>query len=152
VSEFVVWFVLAAGLIVAELFTGTFYLLMVSIGFAVGGLAALAGADLALQLVVGAAVGIAATVILRRTHWGKMQPTGDALRNRDVFLDIGQVVYVDEWKNRRTRVDYRGSRWDAMLEPGAEPVSGNMEIQAVYGSTLVLAPARSRPRESQSEA
>ena len=144
-SEFVVWFVLAAALIVAELFTGTFYLLMISIGFAVGGLVALAGADLPLQLLVGAAVGIAATMILRRTHWGSIQNPAESFRNRDVFLDIGQTVYVDEWKNRRTRVDYRGARWDAMLEPGADPVPGDTVIQAVYGSTLVLAPTR--PRE-----
>ena len=147
-SDFVVWFVLASALIVAELFTGTFYLLMISLGFAVGGLAALAGADLTLQLIVGAAVGIAATVILSRTHWGRMRRPGDALRNPDVFLDIGQTVYVNEWKQGRTRLDYRGARWDAVLETGADPVSGDMVIRAVYGSTLVLAPAR--PREPQS--
>ena len=43
-AESTVWWVLAGSAVALELLTGTFYLLMVAVGCAVGGLAALAGA------------------------------------------------------------------------------------------------------------
>ena len=94
-NDVIGWFVLAFGLLIAELMTGTFYLLMVAIGSAVGGLVAVANGSLTLQLVIGAAVGIAATLILRRTRWGMRKLNGDTAENRDVILDIGQVVQVE---------------------------------------------------------
>ncbi len=138
-QDYVIWFAAACVLVAAELFTGTFYLLMIAIGFTAGGLTALLGSELPLQLVVGAAVGIAATVILRRTRWGKLQKQGDAMHNPDVNLDIGQTVNVGEWNNGVTRVHYRGASWEAVMETGAEPVTGNLVIKAIRGSTLVLA-------------
>jgi regulator of protease activity HflC (stomatin/prohibitin superfamily) len=50
------WFVLGLVLLVAELATGTFYLLMLAVAFAAGGLVALLGGAAALQLVVAAAI------------------------------------------------------------------------------------------------
>ncbi len=139
-TDMTIWFAVAFGLLVAELLTGTFYLLMVSIGCAVGGLVALAGGSEPLQFVVGAAVGIAATMILRRTRWGVRRVRGDATANRDVILDIGEVVQVDGWVDGTADVRYRGCRWEAMLEPGAVPKPGAQIIKAVRGSTLVVAP------------
>ncbi len=139
-SDVALWFVLATGLLVVELMTGTFYLLMIAIGCAVGGLCALAGAEPALQLVVGAAVGFAATMILRRTRWGRRRQLSDASRNPDVLLDIGEVVEVLAWQDGAAEVRYRGCRWEATLEPGAQPRSGAQVIKAIRGSTLVLAP------------
>ena len=69
-AHYVVWFVAAFVLLIAELLTGTFYLLMVALGFAAGGFAALSGASGPLQLTIGAAIGVAATMVLRRTRWG----------------------------------------------------------------------------------
>jgi membrane protein implicated in regulation of membrane protease activity len=139
-NEIVVWFVLAAVLVVAELLTGTFYLLMVAIGCAVAGLIAMAGGGLPLQLVVGAAVGIGATLILRRTRWGVHRRDLDAATNRDVILDIGEVIQVEAWTDGAARVRYRGCQWDAQLEPGAPSKSGAQVIKAIRGSTLVVAP------------
>lgn len=136
----VVWFVVGFGLLIAELMTGTFYLLMVAIGCAIGGLAAVAGAELPLQLVLGAAVGIAATTILRRTRWGRHRLHGDAAANPDVILDIGEVVQVADWRDGTAHVRYRGCQWEAMLEPGAAPRPGAQVIKAIRGSTLVVAP------------
>ncbi|HCN90871.1 MAG TPA: NfeD family protein, partial [Oxalobacteraceae bacterium] len=36
-TDWIVWSVLAGILVILELFTGTFYLLMIAIGFAAGG-------------------------------------------------------------------------------------------------------------------
>lgn len=137
----VLWFVLAFGLLIAELLSGTFYLLMVALGFAAGGVAAWLGATLALQLVIGAGIGIAATLILRRTRWGMKRLQGDAASNPDVLLDIGQVVQVAEWHDGMAKVHYRGCQWDATLESGAVESAGAQVIKAIQGSTLVLAPA-----------
>jgi membrane protein implicated in regulation of membrane protease activity len=142
-SDMTVWFVVAFGLLVVELMTGTFYLLMVAIGCAIGGTAALAGASLPVQFVAGAAVGIAATMILRRTRFGERRMRADAAHNRDVILDIGEVVQVAAWHEGTAHVRYRGCRWDATLEPGAVPQTGAQVIKAVRGSTLVVAPVPS---------
>jgi membrane protein implicated in regulation of membrane protease activity len=139
-NDVTLWFSVAAGLLVVELMTGTFYLLMVAIGCAVGGVAALAGAGFPAQLVIGAAVGIGATMILRRTRWGIRRLAGDSTANRDVILDIGEVVEVTSWDNGTAHVRYRGCRWDASLEPGASERTGAQIIKAVRGSTLVVAP------------
>ncbi len=140
-NETWLWFLIAFGLLVVELMTGTFYLLMVAIGCAVGGVAALAGASVPLQLVVGAAVGIAATMVLRRTRWGTRRMRADTAGNRDVILDIGEVVQVNAWHDGTAHVRYRGCRWDAALEPGATALPGAQVIKAVRGSTLIVAPA-----------
>lgn len=139
-NDVMMWFVIAFGLLIAELMTGTFYLLMVAIGCAVAGLAAVAGATLPLQLVIGAALGIAATTVLRRTRWGVHKRHPDSGANRDVILDIGQVVQVADWTDGTAHVRYRGCQWDATLEPGALPRPGAQVIKAIRGSTLVVAP------------
>ena len=140
-THIVLWFVLAFGLLIAELMTGTFYLLMVALGFVAGGVAAWLGAPDALQFVIGAGIGIAATLILRRTRWGMKRLQGDAAGNPDVLLDIGQVVQVTEWRDGTAKVQYRGCQWDAALEPGAAASAGTQVIKAIRGSTLILAPA-----------
>jgi membrane protein implicated in regulation of membrane protease activity len=100
----------------------------------------MAGASLPLQLVVGAAVGIAATRVLRRTHWAVRRRQADAAENRDVILDIGEVVQVNAWHDGTAHVRYRGCQWDASLEPGAVSQPGAQVIKAVRGSTLIVAP------------
>ncbi len=139
-NDVTVWCVIAFGLLIAELMTGTFYLLMVAIGCAVGGFSAWLGAGLPLQLVVGAAVGFAATMILRRTRWGQLRLRSDASTNRDVILDIGEVVQVNAWRDGTADVRYRGCRWAAALEPGAVALPGAQVIKAIRGSTLIVAP------------
>ncbi len=139
-NDVMVWFVIAFGLLIAELMTGTFYLLMVAIGCAVGGVVAVLGATVPLQLVSGAAIGIASTMVLRRTRWGMHRLQGDAAENRDVILDIGEVVQISDWHDGTAHVRYRGCRWAATLEPGATQRAGAQVIKAIRGSTLIVAP------------
>ncbi len=64
------WWILALGLGVLELMTGTFYLLVLAAGCAAGGLAAWFGAGLTVQVLATAAVAIAGWVWLwRRSPW-----------------------------------------------------------------------------------
>lgn len=142
-TDWIAWFVLAGILVVLEMFTGTFYLLMIALGFAAGGVAALAGASAAAQLVAAAAIGVIATYGLRRSKWGKTARR-DAQRDPNVNLDIGQTLVVDAWsgeqgRTQTARVMYRGAMWDVELEAGALARPGAYVIREVRGNRLVVA-------------
>ena len=102
-SDWMNWLGAAGVLVIAELFTGTFYLLMIAIGLAAGALAAWLGLSGPLQTFAAAAVGLVATAILHRSRLGRPSRT-EASRDRNVNLDIGQRVLVDAWTDGRPRV------------------------------------------------
>ena len=134
------WWIGAGVAVAAELASGTFYLLMIALGLAAGGVAAHLGVPIAWQVVAAALIGGGATIALhwRRLHGPRSAP---ARENRDVNLDIGERVNVVAWGADRTaRVDYRGSVWSARLAPGAPPAPGGHLICAVEGNWLVLKP------------
>ena len=139
-TDWMSWLVAAGVLVIAELFTGTFYLLMIAIGLSAGALAALAGADGPIQTFVAAAVGLVATAILHRSRFGR-PARQEATRDSNVNLDIGQRVLVDAWQSGRARVMYRGALWDVELGPGALPEAGSFRIVEVRGSHLIVANA-----------
>jgi membrane protein implicated in regulation of membrane protease activity len=130
---YIYWFLLALILLGLEMVTGTFYLLVVAISMAVGGLAALLGMSVAWQLVLCAVTVVTGTIILRR--WKSTQ-TSEA---PNVSLDIGLPVRVIKWHDNGTaRVFYRGAEWDAAPESADTPHDETLYIKAVQGSGLVL--------------
>jgi membrane protein implicated in regulation of membrane protease activity len=136
---YIYWFLLALVLLGLEMVTGTFYLLMVAIAMAVGGLAAFLGMSLAWQLILCAAVVVAGTIILRR--W----KSGHATEAPNASLDIGQPVRVIKWHDNGTaRVFYRGAEWDAEPESADTPHDATLYIAAVRGSGLVLTHRKSQ--------
>jgi membrane protein implicated in regulation of membrane protease activity len=137
-DSYIGWFVVAFGLLVAELLSGTFYLLVISIALAAAGIAALAGASIALQLVVAAAIGIGGSVWLRTTRFGKrLHERGD---DRVQNMDIGQSLRVENWTATRTaRASYRGAVWDVELAPGEQPASGEFVIREIQANRLIVA-------------
>jgi membrane protein implicated in regulation of membrane protease activity len=141
-SDWVMWMGLAGVVVILEMFTGTFYLLMVGIGMTAGGLAALAGAGGPAQLVVASAIGILATYALRRSKLGKVSRT-DAARDPNVNLDIGQTVTVGEWQSagglHTARTMYRGAMWDVELQQDASAQPGPFVIREIRGSRLIVA-------------
>ncbi|WP_075791918.1 NfeD family protein [Massilia putida] len=137
-ADWMGWLVTAGVLVILELFTGTFYLLMIAIGLAIGGIVALAGASTPLQAIAAAVVGVLATGLLHRSRFGHPAKT-DARRDRNVNLDIGQRVTVPAWDNGRARVMYRGALWDVELTQGTPPHAGEFRIVEVQGSRLVVA-------------
>ena len=137
-AGYVWWFVIGFGLIVAELLTGTFYLLIIAVAMGVAGLAALAGAPFALQLVIAAIIGLGGSLWLRTTKWGKrLHERGD---DRVQNMDIGQSLRVDQWTGTRTaRAQYRGAVWDVELAPGEQPVAGEFVIRDIHANRLIVA-------------
>jgi membrane protein implicated in regulation of membrane protease activity len=132
------WFVIGFGLLVAELLTGTFYLLVIAVAMGVAGLASLTGAPFALQVVIAAVIGLGGSMWLRRTRWGRrLHERGD---DRVQHMDIGQSVRVEQWTAARTaRAPYRGSVWDVELAPGEQPVAGDFVIREIHANRLIVA-------------
>lgn len=143
-AGWVMWMLAAGLLVVAELFTTTLYLLMVAIGLAVGGVAALIGWGVEWQLLVAAAVALVATYFLRRSRFGRRTKV-QAERDPNVNLDIGQSITVEQWQQDAgtgggytARVKYRGAMWDVELAPAATAGAGLFFIQEIRGSRLIV--------------
>jgi len=141
ISPSTFWWVAAGIAVAVELETGTFYLLMLALGFAGGAIAAHLGLSGTGQVAGAALVGGGATALWR---WRRARQPGamPVAENRDVNLDVGDHVQVEQWSaDRTTRVQHRGSVWAARLAPGAAAAAGRHVIAAVEGNWLVLAPA-----------
>ena len=140
------WVVAGFVLVIAELVTGTFYLLVVGIGAFAGALSAWAGGNGVLQAVVAGAVALVGTWLVNR--WHRAQPKN--LPGTSNFLDRGQAVVLESWANeeaRVARVKYRGTTWDARVVAAEGIVPGAtlyIEGQEEGGMLLVGAapPAR----------
>ena len=137
-EESTIWWLLAGGVVAAELLTGTFYLLMLAIGLSAAAVAAHACAPLTLQLVVAAAVG-AGTVLVWRRHKQANPSVANYKANRDVNLDIGETVNVEGWNPDGTStVRYRGANWAVSSVEGDVLAPGPHRIVEVIGSRLVV--------------
>jgi len=138
--SYYVWFAAAVLLVIAEMASGTFYLLMVALGLAAGGLGALGGLGSTGQTLLAAAVAVVGIILLRRTHFGRMRRR-NARADPGVNLDIGQELDVPGWDaNRCARVPYRGADWNVELAEGGAAEPGRFRIVEIRGSTLIVAP------------
>jgi len=137
-SDSTLWWLLAGAAVALELFTGTFYLLMLAVGMVAAALAAHAGANLALQLTVAAVLGSAAAVgwyLIKKRR--ASDPSARAMRS--VNLDVGEVIQVDEWLADGTaNVKYRGAQWSVILRPGNTPTPGSYRVAELVGSRLLV--------------
>ncbi|MBK7615865.1 MAG: NfeD family protein [Vitreoscilla sp.] len=134
------WWLTAGALVLAELVTGTFYLLMLALGAAAAALAAAAGGGFTAQLLAAALVGGGAVVGWHRRRGASSNGTETA-SNRNVNLDVGERVQVAAWgADGRTQVQYRGSNWAAVFRGIGAPAPGEYLIIAVESNHLVLAP------------
>jgi membrane protein implicated in regulation of membrane protease activity len=133
-----VWWLIAGGLVVIELLTGTFYLLMLAIGAAAAALAGHLGLGLTAQIVTAALLGGAAVVLWHQKRTGHTQ-SAPAQANSDVNLDIGQSVQVTHWgPDGRATVKYRGAEWQVRYLGRDTPSAGRYVIRAIEGSCLLL--------------
>ncbi len=138
-GESTLWWLLAGAAVAVELATGTFYLLMIGLGFVAGAIAAHLGLAMVGQMVVAAAVGGGAVFAW---HWqrSKSPPPLPANANRDVNLDIGEPVQVVQWNaDGTTTVKFRGANWTAIAANPAEAAGpGSFRIKEMLGNRLVI--------------
>lgn len=135
--DWMIWFGMAGILVIAEIFSGTFYLLMIAAGALAGGMAAFAGLVFALQMAIAAMVGAVTIFLLRKSSFAKKRRLS-AARDPNVNLDIGQTVYIAQWQGNHARAMYRGAMWDIELMPGGAPVAGTFIIDEIRGSHLIV--------------
>lgn len=137
-AESTLWWLLAGAMIALELLTGTFYLLMLSLGVAGAAIAAHLGASVTVQLVVAALLG-GGCVLAWRAYKKRQPPALPAGANRDVNLDIGETLHIDAWNEDGTSMaHYRGANWRVSLRTGAASSPGLHRIVEVVGSRLVV--------------
>ena len=115
-EEDLLWVILGLALVLVELLTGTFYLLMLAIAAFGAGFAAWLGQPIGVQAVVAAAISGAGCygVHVYRAKNATQQMTP---------MDAGQPASFENWVDqgaRLARVRYRGASWDAMVEQDAE--------------------------------
>ncbi len=132
-EEDILWAILGLALIIIELLSGTFYLLMLGIAGFGAALAAWLGQPFGVQAVVAAVVAAAGCYGVHVYHAknakGQMTP-----------IDAGQPASFENWVDpgaRRARVRYRGASWDALVD-GEETVDAGAILYVVKadGNTL----------------
>jgi membrane protein implicated in regulation of membrane protease activity len=132
------WWVFAAAIVIAELMTGTIYLLMIALGFAAGAMAAHAGASLTVQIASAAIVGAAATLIWHFKRQTR-SPAVPAAFNTDMNQDIGAIVTVDVWNADGTAsVYYRGAQWTVLSASGTSQAAGQYRVKQIAGNRLIV--------------
>ncbi len=137
-ADSTIWWLSAGAAVAVELVTGTFYLLMFAAGLAAAAVAAHMGAGTVVQLLVAAVVGGGA-VIGWHIRRGRRPSTPPANANRDVNLDVGETVHVDEWGPDGTAtVKYRGANWTVVHRSGNAPSTGAHRVAEVVGSRLLV--------------
>jgi len=133
------WLIAGFILIIAELVTGTFYLLVLGLAALVGAGVGYASGAFVWQA-VGAAVVAVAGVIWVNQFKKKMAP------KRMRGLDVGQPAAFDSWVNKgagHARVKYRDALWDAQVAGDASGEPGEiLYITSVDGSTLKVSKTR----------
>jgi membrane protein implicated in regulation of membrane protease activity len=135
------WWVAGGLLVAAELFVGSFYMLMLALGCAAGAVAAHAGLGASAQVVAAALVGAGTTAVwhYRRARAPRSAPVES---NRDANLDIGASIQVPQWRSDGlARVSYRGSDWNVEFRGEGSPAPGEHVVVAVQGNRLVVSPA-----------
>ena len=142
-AQWMMWMTVAGVLVTLEIFSGTFYLLMIAVGAGAGAIAATAGLSTPLQLLAAAVVGVCATIALNRSKLGKGSRLV-AARDPNINLDVGQMITIDAWQHpvggcSIARARYRGALWDAEYIGAGVPLAGVHEIKEIRGSCLLVA-------------
>ena len=122
-AAYLLWAIAGFVLIIAELMTATFYLLVLGLAALVSALVAYLGGDVWVQVMIAAAMSLVGVYAVNR--WRAAHPN-DAKGSND--LNIGQSVIIESWIDQASgmaRVKYRGSTWDAKIDSLNMPVNLN---------------------------
>jgi membrane protein implicated in regulation of membrane protease activity len=141
----ILWCILGAVLIVAEVFTAGFVLLWFGIGALAAALAAMVGVDsLALQFVIFAVVSIGLTAASRTifVNYFSREKTGDSLRTGVDSLPgkIGTVVSSSRGSMQEGAVKVFGSTWTAYPAEGESPLEAGerVRVESVEGASIYV--------------
>jgi membrane protein implicated in regulation of membrane protease activity len=137
------WWVIAGALGVAEVLTGTFYVLVLAIAAIGASLLAKAGLAVHWQALGAALVALVGWFWLGRRRVSSVSQSQE--------LDIGEWVEVESWSDGVGSTMYRGVHWSvemANLDRGHATVIGSSalkpgkyRIQALRGNRLIVDPS-----------
>jgi inner membrane protein len=141
----VLWFILGAILIVAEIFTTGFVLLWFGIGALVAALAGFIGIDsLVIQFLIFASISISLTAASRTIfiNYFSREKTGQSLRSGVDALPgkIGTVVSSSKGALQEGAVKVFGSTWTAYPAPGEPPLEAGERVcvESVEGASIYV--------------
>jgi membrane protein implicated in regulation of membrane protease activity len=136
----IVWAVIGLVLVIVELLTGTFYLLMLGVAAFGAALAAWLGLEFSAQsivVVVISAIGCYGVHVYRaKNRAQQMAP-----------IDAGMPASFESWLDagaRRARVRYRGASWEARVE-GLEAIEPGATVYVLETDGNTLRVAKNRP-------
>ena len=133
------WLIAGFILIIVELVTGTFYLVVLGIAAFAGAGVAYAGGAFVWQALAAAAVAVAGLIWVQR-YRKSISP------KRMQGLDVGQPAAFESWVDKSTaqaRVRYRDALWDAQVAGDASGEPGEiLYIISVDGNTLKISKTR----------
>lgn len=133
------WAIGGLVLVIAELLSGTFYLLMLGVAAFGAALAAYLGLQFSSQVIVAAvvsAIGCYGVHLYRARQNTRQMPS----------IDAGMPATFEEWIDqaaRLARVRYRGAPWEARVEGAETPAPGGLVyVVNIDGNTLKVAARR----------
>ncbi len=132
-----IWWLAAVVLVIAEINSGTFYLIAVAFGLAAAGLAAFLGMGWGGQVAIAA---LLCTMSIAGIYRLKQRQGPDREQSNQAY-DIGQSVQALHWSDERhARVSYRGAEWDAELAgtASADTARQSWQIKEIAGSRLII--------------
>jgi membrane protein implicated in regulation of membrane protease activity len=138
-EEDFLWAILGLTLIIVELLTGTFYLLVLGIAAFGAALVAWIGQPFGVQAIVAA-------VIAALGCYGVHVYHAKNTTRRMTPVDAGQPASFESWVDpaaRLARVRYRGALWDALVDGDAAVDAGAMlYVVTANGNTLKVTTRR----------
>jgi membrane protein implicated in regulation of membrane protease activity len=138
------WLLAGLLLVVVELMTGTFYLLILGLAAGIGSVVAFFGQPFSMQALIAAISAIIGGILVHQYH-----RAANASSPKDSDNDIGEPVSIENWisePGRRARVRYRGTTWDAEVV-GTERIEADALLYVVARDGSRLKISTSRPSE-----
>ena len=134
------WMIVGLVLVITELVTSTFYLLMLGIAAFGAALAAWLGFDFAVQSTV-------ATIVAAAGSYGVHAYRAKNRAQQMAQIDSGMPASFEAWvdtSTRLARVRYRGASWDARVA-GAEPLESGATVYVIASDGNTLNVSKNRP-------
>jgi membrane protein implicated in regulation of membrane protease activity len=138
-EAYLIWLLAGLALVIAELITGTFYLLVLGVAAFGAGAAAWLGTGFPVQVITATVVAGVGTYLVhayRARNAAQQMPS----------IDAGQPANFESWVDQAAglaRVRYRGASWEARLEGGGVPQPGAvLYVLATEGNTLKVSARR----------
>lgn len=138
-DAYLLWLLLGLALVIVELLTGTFYLLVLGVAAFAAGAAAWLGGGFAVQAIAAAVISMVGAYLVhayRARNAAQQMPS----------IDAGQPANFESWVDQAAglaRVRYRGASWDARFDAEAAMQPGALVyVLATEGNTLKVSARR----------